>query len=261
MVFQDFALFPHLTVKGNIAYGLNRFSRTERRERIAQVLDLTGLAAYAKRYPHELSGGQQQRVAIARAIAPRPAVVLLDEPFSNLDAGMREGVRAEVLALLRLAGVTVVLVTHDQDEAFVAADRIAVMSDGAVHQVGSAEDLYYRPATRFVAQFVGVANFLPARANGGTLMSPIGEFAYEGDPPGGEIELLLRPEQVEIAATGLSATVIDREFHGHDWLYVLRTLSGHDLRIIATSLRPLDVGESVTVRARVGDALVFAVEG
>ncbi len=261
MVFQDYALFPHLSVSGNVAFGLNRVSRANRRERIEQVLLMTGLHAYAKRYPHELSGGQQQRVAIARAIAPQPAVVLLDEPFSNLDVGMREQVRSEVLELLRGAGVTVILVTHDQDEAFVAADRIAVMYEGRLHQVGTAEELYYRPATRTVAQFVGVANFIRADVRDGKLVSPLGDFLDDDTHNNAAtVEMLLRPEQIEVSAAGAPATVIDREFHGHDWLYVLRTPEGADLRIIDPSLKPLIIGEQVHLRARVAHARSFDAE-
>ncbi len=260
MVFQDYALFPHLTVRGNIRYGLNRLPRAERRSRMEEVLTLTGLAAYASRYPHELSGGQQQRVAIARAIAPRPAVVLLDEPFSNLDAEMREQVRTEALALLRQAGVSVVLVTHDQDEAFVAADHIAVMSDGRVHQYGTAEELYYQPKTRFVAQFVGIANMLRADRVDGRFVTPLGEFDAPSAESAEACELLLRPEQLEAAPDGVPATVIEREFHGHDWIYALRTQSGEELRMIGTKLVPYDIGEMVHLRSRVRTAPTFPRE-
>jgi iron(III) transport system ATP-binding protein len=256
MVFQDYALFPHMTVRSNVAYGLNKVDRSERSARIEQVLALTGLETFAKRYPHELSGGQQQRVAIARAIAPRPAVVLLDEPFSNLDVGMREQVRSEVLGILRAAGTSVVLVTHDQDEAFVAADRIAVMSAGRVHQVGTAEELYYRPLTRFVAEFVGIANFLPASASETGLDTELGSFRSTGITDATDV--LLRPEQIELARDGAPASVVRREFHGHDWLYVLRLESGLELRTISPSPAPLAVGSSVQVRALVADAPVFA---
>jgi iron(III) transport system ATP-binding protein len=255
MVFQDYALFPHLDVQSNVAYGLNKVGAPERKERIGQVLALTGLTAYGRRYPHELSGGQQQRVAIARAIAPRPALVLLDEPFSNLDVAMRGHVRAEVLGILRAAGASVVLVTHDQDEAFVAADRIAVMSDGRVHQIGKPEELYFRPSTRFVAEFVGIANFLPAEHRGDELQSEIGEFASAGGS--GPCDILLRPEQVEIAEVGAPARIVQREFHGHDWLYVLRLESGRELRTISPAMTPLDVGQSVRVRPRVRDVPAF----
>ena len=260
MVFQDYALFPHLTVQGNVAFGLNRLPRAERPSRMTQVLALTGLTEYARRYPHELSGGQQQRVAIARAIAPRPDVVLLDEPFSNLDAGMREQVRAEVLGLLRTAGVTVILVTHDQDEAFVAADRIAVMSEGRLHQVGTGEELYYHPATRFVAGFVGIANFVPASLHEGGLSSPLGRFEAPDAPPLSiEVALLLRPEQIEVAAAGMPVRVVGREFHGHDWLYVMRDADGNEIRIIGMALKPLSVGDEVHLRARVAGAPAFPI--
>ena len=259
MVFQDYALFPHLTVKGNIAYGLNKLARSERQHRVDEVLRMTGLTPYAARHPHELSGGQQQRVAIARAIAPRPSLVLLDEPFSNLDVEMRGQVRAEVLDLLRAAGVTVILVTHDQDEAFVVADTIAVMNQGRIHQVGTAEQMYYQPATRFVAQFVGVANFLKAETRGGRLETALG--AFEAPPSANaHAQVLLRPEQIEVAGDGAAATVIDREFHGHDWLYVMKVGQGEELRLIAAGAEPLAVGDSVRLRATVHSAPSFPVD-
>jgi iron(III) transport system ATP-binding protein len=257
MVFQDYALFPHLNVRSNVGFGLNKLPRGERKERVDQVLALTGLTHYSKRYPHELSGGQQQRVAIARAIAPRPTVVLLDEPFSNNDVGMRERVRSEVLGILRAAGASVVLVTHDQDEAFVAADRIAVMSEGRIHQEGSAEDLYYRPATKFVAEFVGIANFLSARWGPDGLESELGVFSTDSAGQGVH-DVLLRPEQLELGDVGLEATIVRTEFHGHDWLYVLRLESGTELRIISPTISPLQVGSSTRVRARVRTVTSFA---
>jgi iron(III) transport system ATP-binding protein len=258
MVFQDYALFPHLTVRKNIAYGLNNLPRNQRRGRIDDVLELTGLAGYAARYPHELSGGQQQRVAIARAIAPRPAVVLLDEPFSNLDMDMRNAVRAEVLGLLRASGTTVILVTHDQDEAFVAADRIAVMNEGRLHQAGSAEELYFRPETRFVATFVGVANLLKGERRGGVIATSLGDVRAAAGAPA-SCEVLLRPEQIEVAGDGAPATVVEREFHGHDWLFVLRTSSGEEVRVI-TQDAPLALGSVVGLRPRVERAPSFALE-
>ncbi|HJU48707.1 MAG TPA: ABC transporter ATP-binding protein, partial [Gaiellaceae bacterium] len=246
--------FPHMDVRRNVAYGLQRVRGEERAARLRQVLELTGLTEYSKRYPHELSGGQQQRVAIARAIAPRPAVVLLDEPFSNLDVTMRERVRSEVLGILRAAGTSVILVTHDQDEAFVAAERIVVMSAGEVHQVGTAEELYFRPATRFVAEFVGIANFVPGDARSGAIETELGSFGREHTAGG---DVLLRPEQIEISDVGAPATVVDREFHGHDWLYVLRLDSGLEIRTISGAMAPLDVGAMVHLRSRVGDAPTF----
>ncbi len=249
MVFQDYALFPHMTVRGNVAYGLNKLPRGERRDRMAHVLRLTGLEPYEHRYPHELSGGQQQRVAIARAIAPRPALVLLDEPFSNLDVSMRAQVRSEALSMLRRAGVTVILVTHDQDEAFVAADRIAVMEAGRIHQVAPAEDLYYRPSTRFVAQFVGIANFLRGDRNGGVVVTPLGEVSTTV-AGSGAVDVLLRPEQIEIGADGATASVTDREFHGHDWMYTFALEAGQVVRVVAHAHLPLEIGQRVHLRAR-----------
>jgi iron(III) transport system ATP-binding protein len=260
MVFQDYALFPHLTVRGNVAYGLNRLSRAHRRERIDEVLRLTGLVEYARRHPHELSGGQQQRVAIARAIAPKPHIALLDEPFSNLDAELRVRVRSQALDLLRLARVAVVLVTHDQDEAFVAADRIAVMSQGRIHQIGTAETLYAAPATRFVAQFVGVANFLPASARNGAVDTPLGSFALNGAVQA-PVEVLLRPEEIEVVPSGdggVPALVEQREFHGHDCVYVARIESGQTVRIITPAHEPLEAGDHVRLRARNARPVMFA---
>jgi iron(III) transport system ATP-binding protein len=257
MVFQDYALFPHLTVRGNVGYGLNRLPRASRRDRVDEVLALTGLQDFASRHPHELSGGQQQRVAIARAIAPRPHIALLDEPFSNLDAELRGRVRAEALALLRAADVAVVLVTHDQDEAFVVADRIAVMAEGSIHQIGTAEELYARPATRFVAQFVGIANFVPGTpGDNGSVETALGAFSTDPELTG-PVEVLLRPEEIEIGAEGMPAVVEGREFHGHDCMYVVRTQSGLLLRIITPAHEPLHMGAAVHLRARVEHPAVF----
>ena len=159
MVFQDFALFPHLDVAGNVAFGLPR--GTDRRRRVGELLDLVGLPGLEKRMPHQLSGGQQQRVAIARALAPQPELLLLDEPFSNLDPGVRQRVRLEVRRLIDDVGITAVFVTHDQDEALSLAERVAVMIEGRVHQAGTPREVYLAPADRAVAEFMGEANFLP----------------------------------------------------------------------------------------------------
>ena len=163
MVFQDYALFPHLSVADNVGYGLPRRGRVAR---VAEVLDLVGLGGLERRHPHELSGGQQQRVALARALAPQPAVVLLDEPWSNIDPLLRGAMRDDIARILRTAGVTVVLVTHDQEEAFSLADRIALMDAGRIAQVGTPEEMYYRPASRRVAEFVGATNFVAAGRRG-----------------------------------------------------------------------------------------------
>src|SRR5918995_808938 len=185
VVFQDYALFPHLTVAQNVGYGVR--DRGRRGGRVAEMLDLVGLAGEASRLPHELSGGQQQRVALARALAPDPALVLLDEPFSNLDAALRVRVRGEVRSILGEAGATAVFVTHDQEEALSLADRVAVMRAGRVLQVGEPAALYARPSDRFVATFVGDADLIPGRAQDGAVATAVGRLGVAGDDPGGPL--------------------------------------------------------------------------
>ena len=163
MVFQDFALFPHLQVAGNIAFGLRGASRAAREARVRELAELVGLSAELDKYPHEISGGQQQRVALARALAPRPELLLLDEPFSNLDVDLRERLSLEVREIIKASGATAILVTHDQHEAFAMADEIGVLHEGHIQQWDSPYNLYHRPANRFVADFVGQGVFLPAK--------------------------------------------------------------------------------------------------
>ena len=168
MVFQDFALFPHLRVEDNVGFGLHRLSRREQQARVQEMLAIVGMLAYAQAYPHQLSGGQQQRVALARALAPGPSILLLDEPFSNMDVELREQLAREVRNILKQENKTAVLVTHDQNEAFAMADRICVMNDGAILQQGSGYDLYHRPQSRFVADFIGQGVIIPARVESST---------------------------------------------------------------------------------------------
>jgi iron(III) transport system ATP-binding protein len=183
IVFQDYALFPHLTVAGNVGFGLARLERPARGRRVAEVLDLVGLSALAGRYPHELSGGQQQRVALARALAPAPALLLLDEPFSNLDADLRAQMREEIARILRTTGTTAVFVTHDQQEAFTLADRVGVLHGGRLEQVDTPYEIYHHPATRFVAEFVGAADFLRGFVKEGGIVTEIGPVANPADHP------------------------------------------------------------------------------
>ncbi len=213
MVFQDWALFPHLTVAQNVGFGLGRQPDPAR---VAEALDLIGLADAADRLPGTLSGGQQQRVALARALAPGPSVLLLDEPFSNLDVAMRARIRREVHDLLRSTGVTTVFVTHDQEEAFVLGDQVAVMRDGRIVQAATPRELYTRPADHWVAGFVGDANFLPARADGGTADTEFGTVRLR-EPLHGDVDVLVRPEHLLIEA-GDAATVTFVEYYGHDVL-------------------------------------------
>ena len=207
MVFQDYALFPHLTVEENVAFGLRALPRRERKGRAAEVLEMLGLRHHLERYPHELSGGQQQRVALARALAPRPVVVLMDEPFSNLDAHLRESVRDEVVGILRKAGMTCVFVTHDQRDALAISDRVAVMSQGRIEQVGTPREIYKHPSSVFVATFVGRTNLLEGRIQNenGCVLTDFGSFCRvdrSGLPDGAHVVVAVRPEGFEATEHG-----------------------------------------------------------
>jgi iron(III) transport system ATP-binding protein len=239
MVFQDYALFPHLSVGQNVGYGLPRGNQ----ERISESLALVGLGGMEQRIPHALSGGQQQRVALARALAPHPDIILLDEPFSNLDTTIRARVRDEVRDILRQAGATAVLVTHDQEEALSLADRVAVLLAGKIAQVDTPETLYHHPATRDVAAFVGEAGFLPAEAAGTLAMSALGPVPLRNTADG-PVDLLLRPESLTLSTTQASnAEVISRRFFGPFQLLTIELRDGHrlDARVDSrSSLRPGD---------------------
>ncbi len=220
MVFQAYALFPHLDVAANLAFGLREGGQADRDERVTEVLELVGLAGLGRRMPAELSGGQQQRVALARALAPRPSLLLLDEPFSSLDAAMRGSVREDVRRILKEAGQTALLVTHDQEEALSITDRVAVMFDGALHQFAEPRRLYRAPATREVASFIGDAVLLDGRRAASFLVdSPIGRLATDEPVDADEVAVVLRPESVELrrASDGI-ALVRHVTFHGHDAL-------------------------------------------
>jgi iron(III) transport system ATP-binding protein len=217
MVFQDYALFPHLTVADNVGFGV---ARRLRRERLAATLELVGLGGYGRRYPHELSGGQQQRVALARALAPEPELVLLDEPWSNIDPLRRQSLRDELAAILRRAEVSVLLVTHDREEAFSLADRVALMHEGTIVQAAPPEELYLRPETRWVARFVGESNFVRGRVDGEQVRTELGTFALTNPNGAREVHVLIRPEQLELQPDpDGSGTVVAREFRGHDVFY------------------------------------------
>jgi iron(III) transport system ATP-binding protein len=250
MVFQDYALFPHLTVRDNVGFGLPRRARSAR---AAELLAIVGLDGLGSRYPHELSGGQQQRVALARALAPSPELVLLDEPWSNVDSSMRETLRAEVTEIIRPLGVTVVLVTHDREEAFSLADRIALMRDGSVVQEATSEELYFAPATRWAAEFVGAANVLAGRVVEGVVRTPVG--AFPADAPASardDVEVLVRPELLELQPDPSGAgEVVAREFRGHDVFYRVR-LDGVELVSQRPSNEVVPLGSRVAVRVHDG---------
>jgi iron(III) transport system ATP-binding protein len=246
MVFQDWALFPHLTVAQNVGFGLGRRPDAGR---VGEVLAMVGLSAEARRHPGTLSGGQQQRVALARALAPRPAVLLLDEPFSNLDVTLRARLRREVHGVLRSAGVTTVFVTHDQDEAFVLGDQVAVMNDGRIEQVDPPPELYVHPVNPWVAGFVGDANLVPGRAAGDVVTTALGDIAL-ARPAAGDVDVLVRPEQlaVERANGEAQASVVTFvEYFGHDAMVSLRHPDAGELRVrlLGTTVA---LGDRVRVR-------------
>jgi len=254
MVFQDYALFPHLTVAENVGFGVPRRTR---RDRVPELLAIVGLDGLARRYPHELSGGQQQRVALARALAPSPELVLLDEPWSNVDPFLRETMRAEVVDVIRPLGVTVVLVTHDREEAFSLADRIALMRNGTVVQEGTSEELYYSPVSRWAAEFVGAANVLSGRIAEGLVRTAVGSFPANGSASLPEVEVLVRPELLELAPDPEGAAeVVGREFRGHDVFYRV-LLDGVELVSQRPSNEIVPLGSRVSIRLHEGRAPVL----
>ncbi|OAH09370.1 ABC transporter ATP-binding protein [Streptomyces jeddahensis] len=257
---QEGALFPHLSVARNVAFGLTGVERTERRRRTEEMLDLVGLAGYGDRMPHELSGGQQQRIALARALAPRPQLVLLDEPFNALDSALRAGVRSDVRAALRATGATAVLVTHDQQEALSTADLVAVVRDGRVAQCDTPQDLYRRPANPWIADFVGDAVLLPGTVDGdGTALTALGPVPLATPPNGLRAgTVVLRPEQLRLIDAGsegvVRGTVTDVCYYGHDAMVTV-AVEGHDTPVGIRVAGPLPVcrGDEAGVRV-VGEA-------
>jgi len=257
MVFQEYALFPHLSVEQNVRFGLDA-SREDKGRRVGEVLELVGLGGLDKRMPHELSGGQQQRVALARALAPEPDLILLDEPFSNLDAGLRLRVRAEVRSILKQANATAVFVTHDQEEAMSLVDQVAVMLEGTVRQVASPRHLYYQPACREVAAFIGDSNFLPGQALDRSVEVEIGRLETQVDYTG-PVEVLIRPESVALrpASQESGYRVRNVVFFGHDQLVTIQLQSGRTLDARLLPGYQFFPGQPVEVRI-VGPVMVYA---
>jgi iron(III) transport system ATP-binding protein len=255
MVFQDWALFPHLSVEKNVAYGLPGLHGDERRARVVEALAMVGLEELGPRSPGTLSGGQQQRVALARALAPQPTVLLLDEPFSNLDTTLRVQVRTEVHRLLAGLGITTVFVTHDQEEAFVLGDEVAVMERGVIVQQATPADLYREPATRWVASFVGDANLVPGSATGCSADTALGTVPISPSLTG-EVDVLVRPEAVALEA-GRGGEVELVEFYGHDTVYVVRLADGTLLRSRQTSAPRFERGDSVAARYAGGTTVAY----
>ena len=259
VVFQDYALFPHLTIAQNVGFGLERTSRSERRARVAQVLDLVSLTDFAERYPHELSGGQQQRVAVARALAPAPALILLDEPFSNLDADLRAQMRDEVEKILRATGTTAIFVTHDQEEAFTIADQVGVLDQGRLEQVGAPEVIYHNPATPFVAEFVGAADFLPGLVSREGIVTEIGVFGnLNGRALDSRVRVMIRPDDVTFVPDAAGeAVIVRRYFRGSENLYCLDLPSGHRVHSSQPSSAAFPNGLRVRPEAHVLHVVTF----
>ncbi len=259
IVFQDYALFPHLTVGDNVGFGLRHLDRGPRRERVGQVLELVGLEGLAGRYPHELSGGQQQRVAVARALAPAPALILLDEPFSNLDADLRAQMRDEVEKVLRSTGTTAIFVTHDQEEAFTLANRVGVLCEGRIEQLGAPEEIYHHPASQFVAEFVGAAAFLPGLVTSQGIVTEVGVFGNrENLEPGEHVEVMIRPDDITfVPHRDGPAVIVRRYFRGSESLYCLRLSSGHRLHSSQPSSSMFPAGTRVRAEAHILHVVTF----
>ncbi|TVR22823.1 MAG: ABC transporter ATP-binding protein [Anaerolineaceae bacterium] len=260
MVFQDYALFPHLSVLDNVAFGL-RGDRKSRHRRAQEMLEMVGLAYYDRRMPYQLSGGQQQRVALARALAPAPDMVLLDEPFSNLDAALREQLRGEVRAILKQTGTTCLFVTHDQEEALSLSDRVAVMFDGRVVQMDTPSAVYRAPIDRHVASFVGEGNYLQARAVGERASCVLGDVVLQ-QPKQGAVMLMLRPEALSLspltadAGTTGAGRVLWREYYGHDQRVGVKLENGITLVARLGAVEDCEPGADVTVRVT-GSGVAF----
>lgn len=265
MVFQDVALFPHLTISENIEFGIQSWSKSERQQRTRHLLELVGLSGYESRYPGSLSGGQQQRIALARAIAPKPKLLLMDEPFSGLDAKLREELVPDVRAILLAEKMSAILVSHDQMEAFAMADQIAVMSEGQIHQRASAYQIYHKPATRFVASFIGHGDLLPSKVCGSNcVMSDLGEIKGKTDhgfTADQEIDLLIRPDDIlhddDSAFTG---EIVSKWFRGSHFLYRVRLVSGKVVYCFASSHHDHSVGQSIGLSVNLDHLVLFPRE-
>ena len=260
LVFQDYALFPHLTVADNIAFGLADWDRAERRRRVQVVLDLVGLGAVAGRHPHELSGGQQQRIAVARALAPAPAILLLDEPFSNLDTDLRVQMRDDIGRILRETQTTTIFVTHDQEEAFAIADRVGVLNRGSLEQVDTPERIYHAPASPFVARFVGAADFVPGTVTAAGVRTELGIFPRPVDGSvGAAVEVMIRPDDIDFTVDPEGeATVVGRQFRGPENLYRLRLASGVLVHSVQSSTTVFPPGTRVRLNTTLLHVVVYA---
>jgi len=256
VVFQDFALFPHLTVEENVAFGLRDHPDEERAARVDEMLELVGLTDYRERSPGELSGGQQQRVALARSLAPEPDVLLLDEPFSNLDVRLRVEMREEVRGILKRAGVTAVSVTHDQEEALSMSDRVAVMNDGRIEQVGRPDEVFQHPESRFVASFLGQASFLSGQVSESRIQTGIGPLetarlkGIDDEYYGALVDVLVRPDDLRATPTNEETAhgrIVHRQYHGPTFVYRVELDNGDVVSCLHNHAESFEVGDPVRV--------------
>ncbi len=262
MVFQDYALFPHLDIRANIGFGLHQLEKTLRQQRVTEMLNVIDLSDLGQAFPHQLSGGQQQRVALARALAPKPELLLLDEPFSNLDVDLRERLGMEVRTILKQQDATAILVTHDQHEAFAIADEIGLLHEGRIQQWDSAYRLYHEPANRFVANFIGEGVLIPGRISGagqiditlGTVSTPLPSGCQIGD----WVDVLIRPDDIiHDDASPTLATVTGKAFRGADFLYTLALSNGNRVVSLVPSHHNHAIGEKIGIRLEIDHVIAF----
>ncbi|PKF78579.1 ABC transporter [Vibrio sp. vnigr-6D03] len=259
MIFQDYALFPHLTVEQNVGFGLRTSNEAEKTNKVAEMLKLVKLDEFGDRFPHQLSGGQQQRVAIARSLAYKPDLLLLDEPFSNIDTQVRHELIREIRKIFKAQGVTAIFVTHSREEAFAFSDKMAVMNNGVIEQFGSASELYYQPSSKFVADFLGGGSYLPAKRVASnqfdTAFGVLGALAQSEIRMDQECELLLRPQHVKVSADSESSIhILEQQFMGDHCRYVIEA---NGTRLIASSSEALDINQKVNVQIESDGVLAF----
>lgn len=262
MVFQDYALFPHLNIADNIGFGLHKQPKPARQARVVELLQLIGLESLGKRYPHQLSGGQQQRVALARALAPKPTLLLMDEPFSNLDVDLRKRLGEDIRRLLKHEGMTAILVTHDQEEAFAIADEIGIVHQGHIAQWATPYELYHKPSNRFVADFIGEGTLVPGKAlHPDWIEIELGEV--RGKTPadcgaGCNLDVLIRPDDIQHDdASPLQAKVLHKTFRGAEFLYTLELASGTQVLSLVPSHHDHAIGESIGIRLQIEHVITF----
>jgi iron(III) transport system ATP-binding protein len=274
MVFQDYALFPHLTTEQNISFGLKQLEVKAQKARVAEVLDLVGLPQYGKKMPHELSGGQQQRVALARSLAPQPSLLLLDEPFSNLDADLKERLAQELRQILKISGTTALFVSHDQQEAFAIADKIGIMNQGVLEQWDDAYTIYHQPKTRFVAQFMGDGVFIKAKASQQNQQiiydTALGQMIQDLEPQAkdhhnqvisnGNCELFIRADDlVHVDSSNVKAKIKNRSFRGAEFLYTLELANGEKVYSLVPSHHQHQIGEAIGFEVQADHLVSFPI--